>query len=99
MLNSNQLLDLPEPVVSPGPHRQFHMGPCVYCGRHMVRFGKSGTHRPDKFTREHVFPKSRGLTSPNIIIPVCHECNCAKGNRMPTQQEIFKAVLWQLYRR
>jgi len=98
MPNSNQLYELPEPVVKPGPHKRYHMGPCCYCGRHMVRTGQE-VHRPDRFTREHVFPKSRGGLSGDLIVPCCHDCNCRKNNRMPTQQEIFKAVLWQLYRR
>ena len=99
MPRSHQLLELPAPVINSGPYKQYNMGKCVYCGRQLFRTGQRHVHRPDRYTRDHVFPKSLGIRKPNITVPCCHECNCAKGNRMPTHAEIFSAVLYRLYNR
>lgn len=94
MQNTYQLLELPAPVIEPGPHRQFHMGACVYCGRHMMRLSCK-IHRLEKYSRDHVIPRSRNRKS-RFTVPCCFECNIKKGNRNPTEQELLKAIIWGL---
>lgn len=45
--------------------------------------------KPNSATRDHIIPKSRGGTNQgqNIRL-ICRSCNIAKGNRMPTQEEV-----------
>lgn len=44
---------------------------------------------PNSATRDHIIPKSRGGTNQeqNIRL-ICRACNIAKGNRMPTTEEV-----------
>ena len=45
---------------------------CWYCEKEM---------RPNKLTKDHVFPKSKGgVNDMNNIIMICKECNSSKGS-------------------
>lgn len=52
-------------------------GRCAYCGAEVSL---------NKFTRDHIVPKSRGgrLGWTNIVVS-CQKCNAKKGNRLPQE--------------
>lgn len=58
-------------------------GHCFYCGQFLHR---------QHWTRDHLFPKSRGWrTLPLNQVLCCAGCNQKKGARLPTERELAKA--------
>jgi hypothetical protein len=71
-------------------------GRCFHCNEPM----DAGQHRranPSGWTREHVFPKSRGGRSLENNFVLAHvDCNNRRGSRHPNDAEIVRAM--RLYR-
>jgi 5-methylcytosine-specific restriction endonuclease McrA len=64
-------------------------GVCMYCD--------SSTHRPAE-DKDHIFPQSRG--GPDVwdnLVPVCRDCNMAKGDRTPFEWIGAAGERWQRF--
>lgn len=57
-------------------------GCCFYCNQPFT----------GKYTKDHLFPRCKGFTLLGNTVLSCVQCNYEKGGRMPTIQEIVKAV-------
>lgn len=59
-------------------------GKCFYCGRDL-------REENCKRTRDHMFPRAMGFGLGGNMVISCRKCNQAKGERLPTYEEIMKA--------
>jgi 5-methylcytosine-specific restriction endonuclease McrA len=85
-----QQIELPTPIVPLGRHQVLRTPSCTYCGK-PTRRTKYKDWPDDRYTRDHVFPRSKGGRK---TVPCCWACNKKKGNRMPTEQELVKSGLF-----
>lgn len=60
-------------------------GVCFYCRK---PFSKSKMGKP---SRDHLFPRSMGCDLKDNRVVACVRCNGAKGDRMPTPEEVERA--------
>lgn len=65
---------------------------CFYCTARIVDRPWT-SDRPNGYTRDHVWPKSRYPAQPDNIVLSCHGCNMAKGDREPRPEEIARAMV------
>lgn len=64
---------------------------CFYCDAYM-QYISHCKKVPQGFTVDHVFPNSLGYTKSGNIALACRDCNEKKGNDMPSQAHIRKAI-------
>lgn len=55
---------------------------CFYCGRPLTE---------KQATRDHLFPRALGRDLALNKVMACRKCNCKKGCRLPTQEELDRA--------
>jgi hypothetical protein len=70
-------------------------GKCFYCGgefRGQRVTERRKSPRPDKWTRDHLFPVSQGGGKLRNIVLACEACNTGKKDRAPTENEIVRAA-------
>lgn len=55
---------------------------CFYCGCQLTRASA---------TRDHLIPRALGRDLALNKVMACRKCNCRKGHRLPTQDELSRA--------
>lgn len=67
-------------------------GRCFYCDTEFAGPVQAKDRlRQDQWTRDHLFPRSRGGGKGRNIILSCVRCNRLKGDRLPTRDELKRA--------
>lgn len=73
-----------------GPHRQWAMGPCFWCGEETHRSASNSTN-PNSYTRDHLIPlklrrigllkHATGRLAQFLTVTCCLACNRKKGGQ------------------
>lgn len=66
-------------------------GCCLSC-RAKIDPQRHSKENPSGYTRDHIFPRSRGNTLLGNKVLVCQPCNVQKGNAAPTAQYLHRAL-------